>query len=646
MRREKQFYRRLKTLEEARRIFFSRFASLSTEAETLQVRSALNRILTRPVKARLSVPAYHAAAMDGLAVRASSTFGARPEAPIFIQGGSGAVPVNTGDPLPEETDAVVLIEDVEEADGRWEIREGAYPWQNVRKAGEDMVAGEVLLPARHRIRPFDQGALLAAGVLAVEVFRRPRVLIIPTGDEVIAPEEAPERIPAGTILEVNGQVLASMVAECGAEATLARPVPDNRDRLREAVTAGFSGGYDLILMIAGSSAGSEDYTPSLFEEIGELLVHGVTVMPGKPTLLACVGDRPVVGIPGYPVSAVVGFREFVRPLLYMMQGTFPPEPESVSAMMARKLPSKVGVEEHVRVLAGRVGGMMTAVPLSGGAGALSSLFRADGIVRIAQDVSGLAEGETVNVECFAPVEALSNKLLAIGSHDLTLDVVASMIKERSGGRITMSSSNVGSLGGLFAVGKGVAHLAGSHLLDTQRGDYNRSFIRKHLAQTPVALITLVHRWQGFLVAKGNPKGIQGIRDLARPDVSFINRQGGSGTRILLDYEMEKAGVGADSVIGYRNEEYTHMGVAMAVLSGRADVGLGILAAAQALDLDFIPVTRERYDLVIPRAFLADEKIELLLAVVRSKEFSDQALALGGYEVHETGREVDLTIIRA
>ena len=317
----------------------------------------------------------------------------------------------------------------------------------------------------------------------------------------------------------------------------------------------------------------------------------------------------------------------------------------LSAVIARKLPSKLGVEEHVRVAVGRVGETMTALPLPGGAGALSSLVRADGIVRVAQEVSGLAEGETVRVECFGSADSLGNKLLAIGSHDLTLDLLASMIKERSGGRITMSSSNVGSLGGLLAIGKGVAHVAGSHLLDTQTGDYNRPFIRKHLAQTPVALITLVHRWQGFLVAKGNPKGIQGIRDLARPDISFINRQGGSGTRILLDYEMEKAGVDADSVIGYRNEEYTHMGVAMAVLSGRADVGLGILAAAQALDLDFISVTRERYDLVIPRSFMQDARIELLLAVIRSKEFSDQALALGGYEVHETGREVDLAEIR-
>jgi molybdenum cofactor synthesis domain-containing protein len=634
---KRQTYRNLKPLAEAQEIFFKRFAGLLMQRESILVRQALGRLLVGPVKAIRSVPAYNAAAVDGMAVRAASTFSAFPETPVLLSLGTEAIQVNTGNPLPDGTDAVVMIEKVEVEGDRCEVREAVYPWQNVRKTGEDIVKGEILLPAYHRIRAYDQGALLAAGILSVEVFRKPRVLIIPTGNEVMAPEEVRDPMPPGIILEVNGQVMASMVAECGAEGTLAKTVPDDPEKIKEAVTSGLAAGYDVILTIAGSSAGSEDYTPAILSQMGELLVHGVTVMPGKPTLLAAVNGKPIVGIPGYPVSAVVSFREFVRPLLFQIQGLQAPDPGKIEAFMGRKLPSKPGLEEHVRVILGKVEERVIAIPLAGGAGMMTSLVRADGILRVPPDVSGYSEGEKASVELLTSEKALNNRLLAIGSHDLTVDLLASSIKERSEGRITISSSNIGSMGGLLAVEKGITHFAGSHLLDTQTGDYNRSYIQRYIKNTPVSLVTLVHRWQGLMIAKGNPKGIKGIEDLTRPDVAMINRQTGSGTRILLDYELHKAGISPSAIPGYRSEEYTHMSVAMAITSGRADVGMGILAAAQALNLDFIPVARERYDLVIPTELLKDERILLLLEIIRSAKFIDQVLALGGYEVEETGK---------
>ncbi len=638
--KKRKTYRNLKPLGEAQNIFFSRFTNFRMESESIPVRQALGRLLVRPVKAARSVPAYNAAAVDGMAVRAASTFPAFPETPVFLAAGTEALQVNTGDPLPDGMDAVVMIEKVEIADNHCEIRESVYPWQNVRKTGEDIVKGEILLPAHHRIRSYDQGALLASGILEIDVFRRPRVLIMPTGNEIKPPEDVHDPIQPGVILEVNGQVLASMVAECGAEYTLLQAVPDDLEKIKQAVSSSLSEGYDLILTIAGSSAGSEDFTPAALTEMGQLLVHGITVMPGKPTLLAAVGDRPVVGIPGYPVSAVVSFREFVRPLLYQMQGLPAPQPEKVEVFIGRKLPSKPGLEEHVRVILGRVGERVVAIPLSGGAGMMTSLVRADGILRIPPGVSGYSEGAKATVELLASEQILDKRLLAIGSHDLTIDMLASSIRERSDCRITIASSNIGSMGGLIAIDKGIAHFAGAHLLDTQTGDYNRSYVHRYIKQTPVTLLTLVHRWQGLMIAKDNPKNIQGISDLTRSDINLINRQAGSGTRILLDYELQKAGIDPATIAGYRSEEYTHMSVAMAVASGRVDVGLGILAAARALDLDFIPIARERYDLVIPTELLHDERIELLLEIIRSKKFIDQVLAMGGYEVEETGKVVE------
>ncbi len=641
MKRQRKSYLNLKTLDEAKEIFFSRFKGYVMKPESVPVRQAMGRVLIRPVKALRSVPSYHSAAMDGVAVRASTTFGALPEKPVFLSDGAEGVAVNTGDPLPGHTDAVVMIEKVEPAEKGYEIREGAYPWQNVRKAGEDIVRGEILLPALHRIRPHDQGALMAAGVLDVEVFQRPRVLVIPTGDEIVRPEAAQGPLQPGAILEVNGQVLASMVAECDAKAVIADIVPDDGAKIREAVKSGLAAGYHMILIIAGSSAGTEDFTPAVLAELGEMLVHGVTVMPGKPTLLAAVDDKPVIGMPGYPVSAVVAFREFVRPLLLRMQGITTPEPEKIAALAGRKLPSRPGLEEHVRVILGKVGEHVVAIPLAGGAGMLISLVRADGIIRIPPEVSGYSEAERVVVELLSPVQALAGRLLAVGSHDLTIDLLASVIKERSDGAITISSSNVGSIGGLLAVEKGIAHFAGTHLLDTATGDYNRSYIPRYLRNTPAALVTLAHRWQGLLIAKGNPKGIRSVSDLARSDVTFVNRQSGSGTRILLDYELQRAGIDPGQVVGYRDEEFTHMSVAMAIASGRADSGLGIMAAAKAMDLDFMPLARERYDLVFPTALLEDERVRLLLEIIRSRGFLEQVLAMGGYEVEESGRFVEL-----
>lgn len=637
---KRKIYLEMHTLEEAREKWRRAVGDRRTAVEEMPVHEALGRVLAEPVAAKVSVPHYHGAAMDGYAVKASETFGAAPVRPKHLTVGVQAFAVDTGDPMPPGTDAVIMIEHVHPVDAQTiEIRSAAFPWQHVRKVGEDIVAGELLLPQQHRLRPADLGALLASGVSAVSVYAKPRVWIQPTGTELVSANEAAQAAP-GQIVEFNGTVIAAMVQQEGGVARLHPGVADDAETLRARMKEAALSDADIIVFNAGSSAGSEDYTASLVQDLGRLLVHGVTMMPGKPVLLGLVEGKPFIGLPGYPVSAVMAFEQFVRPLLAWLQGLAEPGWTTVDAVMGRKMPSKLGLEEFLRVIVGRVHNRLVAMPLQRGAGVITSLVRADGLVRIPQESEGVNEGEWVRVRLLRAEEDLDHTLIMIGSHDNTVDVLASELKKVDP-RMHLSSSNVGSLGGLLAVRRGQAHCAGAHLLDTETGEYNRSYVERYLQGTPVRLVQLVRRRQGLVVAPGNPKGIRGVEDLFRPDVRFVNRQAGSGTRILLDYELAKIGRTPEGIHGYDWEEYTHMAVAVNVLSGSADCGMAIYAAAKALGLDFLPVCEERYDLVIPENCWEDPKIRRLLEVIVSERFRRRVEALGGYDPAQSGTIVGL-----
>lgn len=634
-RTKRNVYLKMKTIQEAQSIWSAKTFELRTSTESIPTYMALGRVTASPIIARRSVPHYHGAAMDGIAVLARDTFGASNTQPLRLTLGKDAFPVDTGDPIPEGTDAVIMIENVEPLSGNEvQIRSGAFPWQHVRKVGEDIVAGELLLPLYHRLRPADMGALLGAGVVAVDVFARPKVWIQPTGTELIAAERAGEA-KEGQIIEFNGTVLSGLVRECGGEPLLQGIVPDDYASLKERIREAVSSPADIVLINAGSSAGSEDFTSAIIEELGTVLVHGVTMMPGKPTILGIIEGKPIVGVPGYPVSAIVAFEQFVRPLIYTLQGMPAPVFPEVEAILGRKMPSKLGLEEFVRVILGRVQGKLIAMPLQRGAGIITSLTRADGLLRIPQDLEGIEVNETVRVRLLRPEHELENTLVMIGSHDNTIDVLANELKKRDS-RIHLSSSNVGSLGGLMAIRRGQAHLAGSHLLDTETGGYNHAYVEKYLKGIPLRLVQLAKRQQGLLLRAGNPKNILGIQDLLREDVTFINRQAGSGTRILLDYSLQQLGISPEGIRGYEQEEFTHMAVAVNVLSGRADAGMAIYASARALDLDFIPVAEERYDLVIPESGWDDSKLRLLREIIVSETFRQTVTSLGGYDVSESG----------
>ena len=606
-----------------------------TRSERLPLEQALGRITSEPVWARISSPHYDSAAMDGVAVRAADTVGATETSPIRLKVGPEASWVDTGDPIPDGFDAVIMVEVIHEVDDDTiEIRDPVPPYHHVRPLGEDIVATELLLPSGHRIGPADLGACASAGLLEIDVRLRPQVAVLPTGNELVS---AGSELNPGEIIESNGLMLAAMVREWGGEAALLSPVPDDPAALESAIRRA-ARKADVIVINAGSSAGDEDYTAEVVSKLGRLVVHGVAVRPGHPVVLGVVDGKPVLGIPGYPVSAAVTSELFVKPLIEQMLGTAPSRRDSVSATMTRKVLSPMGEDEFLRVGLGRVGGRLVATPLQRGAGVIMSLVRADGLALIPRFSEGVDEGAEVEVELLRPLKQIEGTIVAIGSHDLTLDLLADRLR-RSYPAYSLSSSNVGSLGGLMALRRGESHLAGSHLLDEESGEYNLPFVRRYLRGRDIVVVNLVRRVQGLIVAPGNPLAVTHLGDLRRPDIAFVNRQRGSGTRVLLDYKLAELGIDPSEIRGYDREEYTHLAVAASVAAGGADTGLGILSAARALDVDFVPLMSEQYDLVAPREFYDSDLLRPLFELIRSDAFRVAVDALGGYDTSRTGSVV-------
>jgi putative molybdopterin biosynthesis protein len=625
------------------------------ETETIPLdENALGRVTVEPVWAKISSPHYHASAMDGFAVRAISTHGALPSRPLALRVGPEAEYVDTGDPLPDWANAVIPIENVEslEEEGSLateirnpasiRIRSSVTPWSHVRPLGEDIVASQLVLPAGHILKAVDLGAIAASGHQEIQVARKPKVAILPTGTELVPIGSA---LKAGDILEYNSLVIAAQVRSMGGEPTRYPIIKDDLELICERVQEAAQT-HDLVLLNAGSSAGKEDFSSRVVEKLGTLLVHGVAVRPGHPVILGVIDRQskienqnskvPIIGVPGYPVSAALTIDIFVEPLLAQWLGRRPSELPVETAILTRKLVSPPGDDDFVRVVVGKVGDRLLAAPLSRGAGVITSLVQADGLALIPRGTQGMEAGEQISVRLYRSKSEIEKTIFCIGSHDLTLDLMSQFMADRDR---RLVSANVGSQGGLIALRRGEAHLAGSHLLNPETGEYNISHIRQYMPDLPVKVIALVGREQGLLIRRGNPKGIKGLEDLTRTDIRFVNRQRGAGTRVLLDYHLKSMTIEPDWIVGYGQEEYTHLGVAAAVASGRADCGLGITAAAQALDLDFIPLFQERYDLVIPVQFAGTELLAPLFDLLRDDSFQKAVSRLPGYDISVMGKTI-------
>lgn len=621
-------------LEKAQHLFGEKLQNCNwfhQDNEYIPVRSALGRITSEPVIAQRSSPHYVASAMDGVAVKSISTFGATETNPIVIPINE-YLEVDTGDYVPKDYDAVIMVEDVNFLPEGIQIIKAAVPWQHIRSIGEDLVEGDMIVSGLTRIGPYELASFITAGIDTVAVVKKPHVAIIPTGTELVE-AASPQMVP-GDIVESNSYMLMSLCQEWGATATRHEIVIDDRDLIKQAVLE-LKSTADLIVICSGSSAGREDYTAGIVSELGELLVHGLAIRPGKPAILGIVDQKPVIGVPGYPISAQLIFSLFARPIIYKKMGISVPESSRLNCSLSKKLPSPMGVDEYINVNVARIGERLIAYPLNRGAGLSSILVKSDGVLHIERGQEGLEAGASCNIVLNRSPQEINNTLITLGSHDLSIDFLIDILNKKNA--IRLVSTNVGSMGGVMALRRKETHFAGLHLLDYDNGDYNVSYLEKYLPDEKWLLVNLVKRHQGLIVAPGNPLGIKNIPDLADKKLRYINRQKGAGTRILLDYLLKKEGISPGDINGYNREEYTHLAVAAAVKNDACDTGLAIYASAKAMGLDFIPIDVERYDLCILTDLISPAQLDSLLEAIQSDDFKQQVNAFGGYELDLSGQ---------
>ncbi len=626
-------------LNEAKELYLKALseAGLTPAFERVPTTEANGRITSEAVYARICAPHYNACAMDGIALEASLTYNASETRPVTLPEGS-FIWVNTGDPLPEAADCVVMVEDVIESEKGVQLFGAATPWQHIRQIGEDIAAGDMVVPSFSELSPSVLGALLAAGVLEVSVIRVPVVGIIPTGNELVAPSANPK---PGDIIEFNSTIFSGMMQDWGCRSKV-YPVAGDKPEVIIELLRKATEECDLVLLNAGSSAGRKDFSLEAIESVGSVVLHGVAIKPGKPTILGLTRKDakvvPLIGLPGYPVSGILVLEQLIKPVIAMLTGRELSAAEFIEATVSRRLVSSLKYLEFIRARLGKVGGRIVAVPLNRGAGVVSSFVKADGIIHVPQNVEGYEAGERVRVELLRPIKEIEQTLVITGSHDPLIDEVIDIMR-RTWPDSFVASSHVGSMGGIMAIKRGEAHLGGVHLLDEASGEYNRSYVRKFIPEGGARLVRCVKRSQGLMVARGNPLRLSGVNDLL--GLRYVNRQKGSGTRILLDYLLKHEGLDSAGINGYEREEMTHTAVAAAIAAGTADAGLGILAAAKIYDLDFIPICDEEYDFLISEESLNHPQLQRFLQVLRGDELARRLKAMGGYQLDRPGELIEI-----
>lgn len=619
-------------LEDAISKLMDNIDTLSEMIEKIKTVDALDRITFHPVYAKISSPFYNSSAMDGIATLSQKTYGASEKNHVILEKNQDYIVVDTGDPIPQKYDCVIMIEDlINVGDNKFKIIKSAAPWQNIRPLGEDIVESQLILPSKHNIRPIDIGALIAGGINEIEVYKKPVVGIIPTGTEIVEPGT---ELKIGDIIEFNSRIFSAQVCQWGGRPKRYNIVKDNYELIKQTVLKA-SEECDIILINAGSSAGREDFTASVIKELGEVYVHGVAIKPGKPAILGKINNKPVIGIPGYPVSAYFIMEYMIQNVVTTYSGKDKKKRKKVKATLSKRVMSSLKHHEFVRMKLGFVGDKLIATPLNRGAGQTMSLVNADGVLHIPQNVEGFEERTVVDIELLKEEDEIKNTLVCIGSHDPIVDIIGDLMHANNK-NVFLSSAHVGSFGGIMALRNGETHIAPIHLLNTDTGTYNFQYINKYLSDKNIAIIKLVKRVQGIIIRKENKDKIQGLTDIVINKLKFVNRQRGSGTRILFDYKLKELRINPKDINGYEREEFTHLSVAAAVANGDVDCGIGIYSASKIMKMDFVPLAQECYDIAVPVKYLELPIVKEFISTIRSNEFKSKLDELGGYDYSDIG----------
>ncbi len=602
-------------------------ADYSCKKESIAVTDSLHRITFEAVYAKVSSPFYNASAMDGIALQSEATYNATESTPVIIKKGE-FIYINTGNEIPHQYDTVIMIEDVfPNKDGSITLYKSAKQFQHIRPIGEDIVEGDLVLPRNHKIRPIDISALLSAGIDSIKVIQKPRIAIIPTGDEIVSNVN---EINKGKIIDSNSHYLRNELILLGSEPTILPIQKDNYKDLEETIINATKE-FDLVLIGAGSSAGSKDYAKEIIDKNGSVYVHGISMKPGKPTIIGEINKTPIIGVPGYPVSTYISFEYVIKKILNLLLHQTKKTPVVIQAKVTKKIYSSLKNKEFIRMKLGRIGNEYVATPLNRGAGVSMSLVQADGLLVIEKQNEGFEVNTIVDIILLKDIGNIDNSLVVIGSHDILLDKINDLMNEND---YYLSSSHVGSFSGVLAMKNGGCHIAPVHILN-EDGVYNKFLIQKYLDDKYV-LVKGVSRIQGLYVKKGNPKRITSLKDLTKEGISFVNRQRGSGTRMLLDYLLEKENINPDNINGYDFELSTHTLVASGVQDERFDVGLGIKSVAIMKGLDFVALGTEEYDFIVLKEIMETPLFKEFSRILKSEEFKEELKKLGGYEIQNSG----------
>lgn len=593
-------------------------------SEMVNVKETLGRVTFRSVFAHVSSPSYNASAMDGVAIKAVSAITANETNPVTLNKNDFEY-INTGNILPNRFDTVVMIEDVHvNKDGSIKLYKSFRTYENVRPIGEDITKGDLVLPIHHQIRPIDISALISAGIEEIEVIKKIKVAIIPTGDEIV---QNISNMKKGHIQDSNSYYVKNELDLLHVESIILPIQRDEFDILEETFINA-SKEYDLLLIGAGSSAGSKDYVKAIVEQNGTVFAHGINIKPGKPTVIGEVGNTPLIGMPGYPVSTYITFEKVVKPLISLMMNLKLTPFKQVKARLTQRVYSSLKNHEFVRVALSKVDNELVAIPLNRKAGVTMSVVKANGVLTIPKNSEGYDASTKVIVDIIHET-SFDDSIVVIGSHDILFDHLVDTLSECG---ISIISTHTGSMGGVLSIRRNECHIAPVHILHID-GTYNKQLIPTYLNNDYV-LIKGIKRTQGLYVKKGNPKNIKELKDIK--NYNYVNRQRGSGTRVLLDYLLKMNQINSNDINGYDFELATHILVAESVKDDRFDVGMGIKSVSEYTGVDFIEIAQESYDFIVKKSFTKTKKFKLFIKALQNKDLQSKLKQLGGYDFTDVG----------